>query len=85
MPITGYISTGMAASAQAVCQRIILVPLISFAGRNFARSLAVLPSFWRGRKCAILVNWLITTQSWSHPSHNGRSAIKSMATDYHGE
>jgi len=48
-----------------------------------ARSLAVLPSFGRGRKCAILVYQSTITQSWSHPSEIGKSVIKSMAIDYH--
>jgi len=48
------------------------------------RSLAVLPSFRRGRKCAILVNRSMTTQSWSHPSEIGKSVMKSMAIDCHG-
>ena len=49
-----------------------------------AKSDAVFPSFRSGRKCAILVNRSMTTQSWSHPSDSGSSVMKSMAIDCQG-
>jgi len=49
-----------------------------------AKSAAVFPSFRSGRKCAILVNRSMTTQSWSHPSDSGSSLMKSMAIDCQG-
>jgi len=48
----------------------------------FARSDAV---FTRsGMKCAILVNWSMTTHSWLRPSEGGKLVIKSIAIDCHG-
>jgi len=52
--------------------------------KKTARSAAVLVSFLRGRKCAIFVNWSITTQNWSHPSESLSSVMKSIAMDFQG-
>jgi len=52
--------------------------------KKTARSAAVLVSILRGRKCAIFVNWSITTHNWSHPSQSGSSVMKSIAMDCQG-